>query len=70
MNWKPWQRRGVIAMGEQKLISVRVLEDMLKSKHKLGLVEVWVIENEKVLKDKGLLQDINAILYGDQAKEG
>ena len=57
-------------MGEQKLVSVRVLEDMLKSKHKLGLVEVWVIENEQVLKDKGLLQDINAILYGDQAKEG
>ena len=57
-------------MGEQKLISVRVLEDMLKSKHKLGLIEVWVIENEQVLKDKGLLQDINGILYGDQAKEG
>lgn len=57
-------------MGEQKLISVRILEDMLKSKHKLGLVEVWVIENEQVLKDKGLLQDINGILYGDQMKEG
>ena len=57
-------------MGEQKLISVRILEDMLKSKHKLGLIEVWVIENEQVLKDKGLLQDINGILYGDQAKEG
>lgn len=56
-------------MGEQKLISVRILEDMLKSKHKLGLIEVWVIENEQVLKDKGLLQDINGILYGDQAKE-
>lgn len=47
-----------------------MLEDMLKSKHKLGLVEVWVIENEQVLKDKGLLQDINGILYGDQMKEG
>lgn len=58
------------AMGEKKLVSIRVLEDLLRQKHKLGLVEVWVIENELILKDKGLLQDINGILYGDQAKEG
>lgn len=57
-------------MGEKKLVSIRVLEDLLRQKHKLGLVEVWVIENELILKDKGLLQDINGILYGDQAKEG
>lgn len=57
-------------MGEKKLVSIRVLEDLLRQKHKLGLVEVWVIENEQVLKDKGLLQDINGILYGDRAKEG
>lgn len=58
------------AMGEKKLVSIHVLEDLLRQKHKLGLVEVWVIENELILKDKGLLQDINGILYGDQAKEG
>lgn len=60
----------VNAMGEKKLVSIRVLEDLLRQKHKLGLVEVWGIENELILKDKGLLQDINGILYGDQAKEG
>lgn len=57
-------------MAEQKLISVRVLTDLLNTKHKLGLVEVWVIENEQVLQDRGMLREINAILYGDQQKEG
>ena len=47
-----------------------ILQDLLETKHRLGLVEVWVIENEQVLKDKGLLKEINAILYGSDRKEG
>ena len=57
-------------MSSRVTVARSILQDLLETKHRLGLVEVWVIENEQVLKDKGLLKEINAILYGSERKEG
>lgn len=54
-------------MSKQYTVSESILQDLLETKYRLGLVEVWAIENWQVLKDKEMLQEINAILYG---KEG
>lgn len=57
-------------MSKQYTVSESILQDLLETKYRLGLVEVWAIENWQVLKDREMLREINAILYGDQQKEG